>query len=185
MGEYYSENSRLKNYETCVAMLCLMEANKEGRYDKAIANDKYVKGLQLDEGENRKASDFTYGGVGYGPNGRPDLSNTAFLMNALVAAGNGPDDEAVKKAMIFVSRCRESGERVQHHAICGQGQRWRLLLRSYGARRRPKGQLAGGWPSQLRIDGAYAGLKSMLYAGLKRDDSASKRPPPGFANTTT
>ena len=51
-------------------------------------------------------SNPAYGGAGYGRNKRPDLSNTNFFLDALKAAGNGPDDEAVKKALIFVSRCQ-------------------------------------------------------------------------------
>ena len=38
--------------------------------------------------------------------GRPDLSNTHFLMEALESAGDGPDDEAVRRALVFVSRCQ-------------------------------------------------------------------------------
>ena len=45
--------------------------------------------------------------MGYGAKSKnPDLSNTAFLIDALKAAGNGPDDEAMKKALVFVSRCQ-------------------------------------------------------------------------------
>ena len=51
-------------------------------------------------------SDVKYGGAGYGRHKRPDLSNTGFFMDALKAAGNGPDDEAVKRALVFVSRCQ-------------------------------------------------------------------------------
>jgi squalene-hopene/tetraprenyl-beta-curcumene cyclase len=172
-GGIYAENSRLKNYETCVAMLCLKEANRDGKYDKTIRNaDAYVKRLQLDEGEQKNASDFSYGGVGYSENGRPDLSNTAFLMDALIAAGNGPDDEAVKKAIIFVSRCQnlESEHNTTpaaakindggfYYAITGEGDTKDKSadggLRSYGSM-------------------TYAGLKSMVYAGLKRDDPRVK-----------
>ena len=47
-----------------------------------------------------------YGGVGYGGSTRPDLSNTAFLIDALKAAGAGPDDKAIQEALVFVSRCQ-------------------------------------------------------------------------------
>ena len=35
-------------------------------------------------------SSVNYGGAGYGGSKRPDLSNTAFLLDALKAAGAGP-----------------------------------------------------------------------------------------------
>ena len=37
---------------------------------------------------------------------RPDLSNTAFLIEALKAAGAAADDQAIQKALVFVSRCQ-------------------------------------------------------------------------------
>ena len=173
-GGIYAENSRLKNYETCIALMCLKEANRGGRYDKAIAGaDRYIKGLQLDAGEKKDASDFSYGGVGYSANGRPDLSNTAFLVDALIAAGNGPDDEAVKKALIFVSRCQnlESEHNTTPHAakINDGG-----FYYSITAETDDEGQKSpdGG----LRSYGSmtYAGLKSMVHAGLKPDDPRVK-----------
>ena len=38
---------RLKNYETCVAIVAFKLANTDGRYDELLANaDKYVRELQ-------------------------------------------------------------------------------------------------------------------------------------------
>ena len=51
------------------------------------------------------SSDF-FGGAGYDSKSRPDLSNTQMFLDALKAAGVGPDDPAMKKALIFVSRCQ-------------------------------------------------------------------------------
>ncbi len=173
-GGIYADNSRLKNYETCIGLMCLKEANRNGKYDKAIANaDRYIKGLQLDAGENKQPSDFEYGGVGYTANGRPDLSNTAFLMDALIASGNGPDDEAVKKALIFVSRCQnlESEHNTTPHAakINDGGFYYSITDEPDDA----KDNSAGGG---LRSYGSmtYAGLKSMVHAGLKPDDPRVK-----------
>jgi squalene-hopene/tetraprenyl-beta-curcumene cyclase len=173
-GGIYAENSRLKNYETCIALMCLKEANGNGRYDKAIAGaDRYIKGLQLDAGEKRDPSDFSYGGVGYSAGGRPDLSNTAFLVDALIAAGNGPDDEAVKKALIFVSRCQnlESEHNTTPHAakINDGGFYYSITDESDNDRQK---SADGG----LRSYGSmtYAGLKSMVHAGLKPDDPRVK-----------
>jgi squalene-hopene/tetraprenyl-beta-curcumene cyclase len=173
-GGIYAEGSRLKNYETCIGIMCLKEANGNGRYDKAIANaDRYIKGLQLDAGEKKDPSDFSYGGVGYGAGGRPDLSNTAFLVDALIAAGNGPDDEAVQKALIFVSRCQnlESEHNTTPHAakINDGGFYYSITTETDNDRQQSP---EGG----LRSYGSmtYAGLKSMVHAGLKPDDPRVK-----------
>jgi squalene-hopene/tetraprenyl-beta-curcumene cyclase len=68
--------------------------------------DARLKGLQWDESENIDVSNYNYGGAGYGKHERPDLSNTSFLIDALKACGNGPEDEAIQKALVFVSRCQ-------------------------------------------------------------------------------
>ena len=118
-GGIYRDDSTHQNYETCLAILCFSAANRDGRYDKLLENaEKYVKGLQWDESEGIDESRMAYGGAGYGRNKRADLSNTSFLMDALKATGNGPDDEAVQKALIFVSRCHnlESEYNTSEHA---------------------------------------------------------------------
>ncbi len=71
-GGIYSEKSRIPNYETCVALVALAAANKDGRYDKIIASaEKYAKGLQWDQTEGVDKSDVNYGGVGYGKESAP------------------------------------------------------------------------------------------------------------------
>ena len=106
-GGIYQPGAIYANYETCLAILCFKEANRDGRYNKVLkAADAYVKGKQWDEGEGIDRSNVSYGGAGYGKKERPDLSNTQFLVEALRAAGNGPDDANVQKALVFVSRCQ-------------------------------------------------------------------------------
>ncbi len=153
-GGIYTAESTHKNYETSIAIVCFKEANADGRYDKIIKDaDRFIKNLQWDAGEGADKSHFNYGGAGYGRKGRPDLSNTSFLMDALVAAGNGPDDPAVQAALVFVSRAKP-GERTQHDAVCRQDQRRRFLLHT-GQRRRELCQPGGRSAeraAQLRLD---------------------------------
>jgi squalene-hopene/tetraprenyl-beta-curcumene cyclase len=173
-GGIYAEKSRLKNYETCIALMCLKEANRGGRYDQPIAAaERYIKGLQLDEQEGKARSDFEYGGVGYSEKGRPDLSNTAFLVDALIAAGKGPDDEAVQKALIFVSRCQNLESDHNTTPLAAKINDGGLYYAITDEDTDSKDQLAQGG---LRSYGSmtYAGLKSMLYAGVKPDDPRVK-----------
>ena len=106
-GAIAKQGSRLPNYETCLAVMCFKEANRAGRYDKTLKKaDAYLKGEQIDEGDGKDQSDVNYGGAGYGGESRPDLSNTAFLVDALKATGNAADSEAIQRALVFVTRCQ-------------------------------------------------------------------------------
>src|SRR5580692_11801614 len=95
-------------YTTSVALMAFHEANRGGRYDRIIkGSQEFLKTTQTDEGEGKSGSDPAYGGLGYGgPNSRPDMSNTAFFIEALRESGLPPDDLALRKALIFVSRCQ-------------------------------------------------------------------------------
>src|SRR5262249_48885979 len=96
----------LANYTTSVAVMALQEANKDRKYDTIIKNaSAFLKGLQYDDSKTN-AKDPKYGGVGYGPKDRPDLSNTQFFIDALIAAGVPKDDPALQRALQFVSRCQ-------------------------------------------------------------------------------
>jgi endoglucanase len=50
--------------------------------------DRFLKGVQWSEEQEKEKEDPYYGGAGYGNNKRPDLSNTVFMIDALRAAGN-------------------------------------------------------------------------------------------------
>ncbi|MDZ4819910.1 MAG: prenyltransferase/squalene oxidase repeat-containing protein [Planctomycetota bacterium] len=173
-GGIYSKDSAVMNYETALAIVCFKEANEGGKYDKTIAAaDKFLKKIQWDESENHDKSSVNYGGAGYGKKNRPDLSNTSFLMEALVAAGNGPDDEAVRKALIFVSRCQNlaSPENTTADAAKVNDGGFYYTVANEGE------SFAGETPDGgLRSYGSmtYAGLKSMIYAGLKPNDPRVK-----------
>jgi squalene-hopene/tetraprenyl-beta-curcumene cyclase len=105
-GIYYIKSDH-RNYETSICLLAFQAANGDHRYDKLIAGARdFLKKLQWDESEDVKPDDVRFGGAGYGGSKRPDLSNTSFLLDALVAAGVGKDDPAMKNAVIFVSRCQ-------------------------------------------------------------------------------
>src|SRR5437762_3375037 len=72
-----------------------------GKYDKVIENaTKFVKSLQDDS----DPKDVKHGGVGYDAKSRPDLSNTQYMVESLLAAGVPKDDPAIKKALVFISR---------------------------------------------------------------------------------
>src|SRR5438093_232842 len=53
-----------------------------------------------------ESSDPNLGGAGYDGKPRPDLSNTQFLIDALIASGLRKDDPAIQRALKFVNRCQ-------------------------------------------------------------------------------
>jgi len=173
-GGIYKTGTFYRNYETSVCLLCFVEANKDGRYKKIIAGaDRFLKGLQWDEDEEQKPEDLGYGGAGYGRHKRPDLSNTSFLVDALIAAGNGPDDEAVKKALIFINRCQnlETEHNTTKFSTKNPDGGFYYTPAAGGSSQAGE-TAAGGLRSYASM--TYAGLKSMLYAGVKADDPRVK-----------
>lgn len=179
-GGIYAEKSFLRNYETCLAVVCLADANKDGKYTKIIKNaDNYLKGLQIDEQDNKNKSDLDYGGVSYGTKGRPDLSNTSYLVEALVAAGNGPEDEALKKALVFISRCQNLESEHNTTALAAKvndGGFYYSVAESEAKEAKDGKGKQQSPEGGLRSYGSmsYAGMKSMLYAGLTAEDPRVK-----------
>lgn len=173
-GGIYTKGSLYRNYETSLAILCLSEANKEERYDKLIAKaDAFLKGIQWDEGEEKDKSDPAFGGAGYGKHKRPDLSNTSFLIDALKAAGNDADSEAMQRALVFVSRCQNL--ETEHNttpfaARVNDGGFY--YTPAAGGTSQAGNTEDGGLRSYASM--TYAGLKSMIYAGVDKDDPRVK-----------
>ena len=167
---------RLKNYETCVSMICFAEANKDGRYNEVLKNAKaYVTTFQY--GTAADKSDPWYGGAGYSGSGRPDLSNTSYLIEALRSAEASPDDPAIQRALAFVSRCQnldakfndtEFAAPVDDGGFYYEIPKEKIDPSTSAERYTPNGG--------LRSYGSmtYTGLKSMIYAGLTANDPRVK-----------
>lgn len=173
-GGIYQPGTFYRNYETCLAILCFADANEDGRYDALIGKaDAYIKGLQWDGGEGKDPSDFSYGGGGYGHGKRPDLSNTSFLIEALKAAGNDADSDAIQRALIFVSRCQNLESEHNTTPFSAKNPDGGFYYTCAAGGSSPAGETANGG---LRSYGAmtYAGFKSMLYAGVGPDDPRVK-----------
>ncbi|WP_435010810.1 prenyltransferase/squalene oxidase repeat-containing protein [Tundrisphaera lichenicola] len=164
------------NYVTSVALMAFHEANTKGQYDAQIkAGQDYLKGLQWDEGEGKGPDDPYFGGAGYGGRSRPDLSNTSFFMDALRDTGLPADDPSLRKALTFVSRCQNLKSEFND-------QPWAEKVNDGGfiysaasggvSMAVPPTDANGGLRSYASM--TYAGLKSMIHAGLKPDDPRVK-----------
>lgn len=160
----------LINYTTSINIQALSAA-KADKYKGVIGSAaKYLKEYQWDEARGKKDDSDYYGGAGYaGDKSRPDLSNTAFFLEALKAAGVPNDDPAFKKALVFVSRCQnlESEFNKAPWAAKTNDGSFVYTGANGGENRRSddtKSDL-GGYGSMT-----YAGVKSMIYCGLSKDD---------------
>jgi hypothetical protein len=161
----------LANYTTSVAVMALQEANRDGKYDAIIKNaTAYLKKLQFSLDEE----DGKFGGVGYDDKSRPDLSNTQYFIDALIAAGVPKDDPAIKRAMKFVSRCQnlpgETNDRPFAKKTSEDDKGGLVYVPDSDDKRHRTPE--GG----LRSMGAmtYGGLRSFLYAGVSKDDPRVK-----------
>lgn len=169
-GGFHTRDSLHKNYETCITILALSQANKSGKYDDAIKKaEGFLRELQWDQGEGIESSDTAFGGGGYGSHQRPDLSNTQYLIEALREAGVKEDDPAMERVRVFVSRTQNLESKANDTKFAG-------LVNDGGFYYTPAagGDSKAGTTENggLRSYGSmtYAGLKSLIYAGVSKDD---------------
>lgn len=170
-GGVYSAEGFLKNYESSVA-LSMFAVLDQARYRPEIAAlQNFLKKHQWDEGEGKSVDDPWYGGAGYGPHKRPDLSNTQLMLEALHDSGLPKDDPTYRKALVFIQRCQMLGESNDQPFARGSTQGGFIYTPANGGESKADQTEVEGRP-ELRCYGSmtYAGFKSMVYAGLKQDD---------------
>ena len=175
-GGIYAPKSNLRNYETSVALMCFHQANKDGKYDETIERAvAFIKGIQWDEGEGHQSSSRHYGGLGYGKHKRPDASNTSFFLDALKEAQPEGNSEAIRKAVVFMSRCQNLPSKhndAEFAEVVSEDDEGGMIYSAVGAgeskaENKPDTPV-GGLRSYASM--TYAGLKSFLHAGLDKED---------------
>src|SRR5207249_6232891 len=128
-----------------------------------------LKHLQWDEEEGKTRNDDFYGGAGYDSQSRPDLSNTQFFLDALKSAGVPADDPALKKALVFVSRCQNLKGEHNDQPWAAKINDGSFIYSAAGGRQTKaegtRDQGLSGYGSMT-----YAGIKSMIYCGVSKDD---------------
>src|SRR5258706_892194 len=172
----------LANYNTSIAISSLAAANNPAfkeRIDKAVS---YIKGIQWTDktgagpkGETVKDDKNNWwGGWGYSRAGRPELSNAQFAIEALEKAGLKKDDPAFQNALKFVTRNQNNSETNDQKFAGNDGG---FVYSPANDGESPAGVLIGADGKRVvRSYGSktYAGLKSMIYAGLSKDDPRVK-----------
>jgi squalene-hopene/tetraprenyl-beta-curcumene cyclase len=173
-GGIYRSESLYRNYETCLAMMCFAEANRDGRYDNLMNSaERFIKGLQWNEEEGHDPTSPYYGGAGYGSHERPDLSNTQIFADTLMAANVGLDDEAFQGILVFVSRCQNLETEHNTTPFAAKNPNGGFYYTPAAGGESKAGKTPNGG---LRSYGSmtYAGLKTMIYAGVGPDDPRVK-----------
>ena len=157
--------------------MALVEAKQDAKY-KAIIGDAvaFLKKLQWDEEEGKNEKDDFFGGAGYDSKSRPDLSNTQTFLDTMKAAGISADDPHMKKALVFVSRCQNlKGEH--------NDRPWASLINDGSFIYTPASGGVTKVVDKPLDNGAlpgygsmtYAGVKSMIYCGVGKDDPRIKK----------
>ena len=170
-GGIHREGTFYRNYETSICIVCFAAANRDGRYDDVLKKaNAFVKALQWDESEGKRSSNLEFGGAGYGKHQRPDLSNTQFMIEALLASGDEANSEAIQRALVFVSRCQNLPSEYNDTKFAKKNPDGGFYYTpaSGGVSQAGEHETEGG----LRSYGSmtYAGLKSMIYAGVDASD---------------
>jgi squalene-hopene/tetraprenyl-beta-curcumene cyclase len=157
--------AQLKNYVTSVNVMALSLANTDGRYNQIIAAGvRFLKEFQWDEGDGKTKKDDYYGGAGYDSKSRPDLSNTQYFLEALKAAGVPESDPAYQKALIFISRTQNLKSEFNDQPWAGKINDGGFIYSAANGGESKADDMAS-YGSMT-----YAGVKSMIYAGVSRKD---------------
>jgi len=171
------------NYKTSVAIWALSSLDKN-RYKEAIEKaKKYTLLLQADEANGyTQGESLYYGGIGYGGEPKPDLSNLQFALEALKEAGVPAENEVWKKALVFIGR----SQNLTSQNDLAQAEKFEVVKQrnykvgndggfTYGPMEsKPDRKLwknaDGSMTAPSYGSMTYAGLKSMIYAGLSKND---------------
>ncbi len=167
-GGIYDPREGSESYSSAVALMALAAVRRP--QDAGATKDliAYLKGLQIPPGatsSDANEEDPRAGGVSYGRRGgRPDLSNVGMWMQALHEGGVEANDPAMQRAAAFVTR-------LQNHSETN-AQAWAQKADSDGGFVYVLPGGGGRGPQELRSYGSmtYTGFKSLLYAGVDRQD---------------
>jgi squalene-hopene/tetraprenyl-beta-curcumene cyclase len=155
------ERQHDESYNTAVAITALA-LTKDPKYAPLIASgQKYITKLQVTESRGFMPVDNWYGGLGYGGDERPDLSNTYIALESLRKTSFDPKDPVWQKALIFVNRMQNRSESNDQKYAGNDG--GFLYSPAYNPP-----EYGGGTNSYGTV--TAAGLISLLFIGVDKSD---------------
>ena len=153
-----SETVQNTNYNTAVAITALKATNNPA-YAEVIKNgQKFITGEQLDEDKEYSPDHPYYGGMGYGGDERPDLSNQYMAVEALKNTDLDPKDPVWQKALKFINRSQNNSETNDQSWAKNDG----------GFTYMPGHSPNGGTSSYGGM--THAGLIGLLFSGVDKKD---------------
>lgn len=167
---------RVQNYVTCVSLMALKQAGRPEDRERIRRAARYIESLQANGDQGYEPDDKFYGGIGYGGDQRPDLSNLQFSLEALTSAGVSPEDQAIRDALVFLQRCQNRSESNPNPVKTSDGRTMRAG-NDGGSAYYPGNSDAGyiknpdgTFTARSYGSMTYALLRGYLFAGLSPDD---------------
>lgn len=176
----------LGNYNTAICVSALARLDDHPTAKRAVNEGRrYLIGIQWHGKVDATGVPIDrdhpfFGGSGYGRHGRPDMSNTQVMLQALRDSGLPSTDAAYQRALVFITRCQGiTSNDMYAPRIAADG--GFIYSTSTDADHVYEPQSMAGTQvsdataasvSTLRTYGSmtYAGFKSYIYAGLDHDD---------------
>ncbi len=176
-GSIYLDD--MSHYNTAICLTAFKDAN-DPAFKTIIENaEKFLMGEQIDESNDITPDSLYYGGVGYGGDDRPDLSNLQWAIEAMAIDDvNNQEPEHVltpdekekaaskklfyDKALVFLAKCQNLQSVNPEEYSSNDG----------GFIYEPGASKAGATNSYGSM--TYAGLKSMIYAKVDKNDERVK-----------
>jgi squalene-hopene/tetraprenyl-beta-curcumene cyclase len=195
-GGWYTDSHATYNTAITLSALASLPEPAKAKYkDEITKAQDFLKSIQsgasnapTDDKGNPVTKDHPwFGGWGYGegsnmkPGRRPDLSNSHFVIEALRESGVPADDPTIKNALVFLTRTQASEANDSPWAKGRNdggfiySMRWNPKHNYYGeseagdTKDREGNEVLTAYGSMT-----YAGLKSLLYADVKKDDPRVK-----------
>ena len=153
-------------YNTALSIMAL-HALDPVKYKKEIeGGQRFLVKFQSDEDQNYSKKDKYYGGIGYGGDERPDLSNLQYALEALKKTDYDKESDVWEKAELFVKRCQNFTEEDEKDVL---KRPW--AGNDGGFIYEPGSSRAGGTKSYGAM--TFAGLKSLMF--IKKSNKKDAR----------
>ncbi len=153
-----TESIQNRNYNTATAITAL-QLTDNPKYAGVIKGAQaFLTRLQLDTEEGYDPEHPYYGGIGYGGDERPDLSNQYYAIESLKVTALDPEDPVWERALTFISRSQNRSESNDQDWAANDG----------GFTYMPGYSPHGGTRSYGSM--THVGLISLLFAGVDKTD---------------
>ncbi|UCF04628.1 MAG: hypothetical protein JSV33_11950 [bacterium] len=181
-GSIYTDN--MPGYNTSVCLMTLIDAGEESYSEIIKRAREYLIQLQCDEGEGYQPDSIFYGGIGYGGDDRPDLSNLQWALEALKKS-----EDHAKRSEYSLRQIDDSepADNLPTEGLSGKGIFWDKAILFLERCQNLNGVNNQSWagddggfvyyPGYSKAGGTtsygsmtYAGLKSFIYANVDKKD---------------